>query len=243
MPVFQLSSRLIFPPAHLAEPQGLLAVGGDLSAERLLLAYRQGIFPWYSEGSPILWWAPDPRLVLEPGHLKVSRSLKKVIRQGRFRVTADRDFEEVMRSCARNPQPERDCTWITGEMFDAYCRLHELGYAHSIECRREGRLVGGLYGVSLGNLFFGESMFHLESNASKVALAALCDRLDEWDFPIIDCQIESPHLQSLGAKDIPREQFLEYVRRSLQEPDRIGSWTSSFNPVIVDRADGTEPKA
>ncbi len=224
MTIFRLSERNIFPPPGLADPDGLIAVGGDLSSDRLLLAYRSGIFPWYSEGSPILWWSPDPRLVLCPDRLRVSRSLLKVIRQGRFEISADRDFDGVIRRCAVNPRPGRESTWITEEMIRAYSTLHRKGYAHSIECRREGRLVGGLYGVSLGRMFFGESMFSLESNSSKVALASLSRTLIAWKFDLIDCQMRSDHLVGLGAVEISRAEFLARLSQSLRAPDRTGKW-------------------
>ena len=192
----------------LIEPNGLLAIGGDLSPVRLMHAYRRGIFPWYSDGQPILWWSPDPRAVLFPGCMYVSRSLRKVIRQRRFRVSCDRAFDEVMAACAR-PRPGQDGSWITGGMMKAYSALHELGHAHSLECWREGTLAGGIYGVAIGRVFFGESMFSGESNASKVALAELCS----LGFELIDCQIPNPHLGRLGAEMIPRRAFAGLLRR------------------------------
>jgi leucyl/phenylalanyl-tRNA--protein transferase len=195
-----------FPPVEqaLKEPDGLLAAGGDLSPERLLAAYRRGIFPWYSRGQPILWWSPDPRAVLSPREMKVSRSLAKTLRNAGFEVRFDTVFGEVMRACGAL-RPEG--TWISREMRDAYLRLHRLGHAHSVEVWRDDQLVGGLYGVALGRLFFGESMFSRERDASKVALKHLCDRLIARDYVLIDCQMATTHLQSLGAKLIPRSEF------------------------------------
>ncbi len=224
MPVLLLGKELAFPPPELAEEDGLLAFGGDLSPQRLLLAYRKGIFPWFSEGTPISWWSPDPRLVLFPDQMRISRSLRKVIRQRRFEVSADQAFPDVIRRCARNPLPGRQSTWITSGMIKAYCRLHEMGYAHSLECWKEGELAGGLYGVSLGRLFFGESKFSLQPNASKVALARLSELMIEWGFDLIDCQLPSPHLLRLGARQIPRRRFLQLLKRGLRFEDRVGKW-------------------
>src|SRR5210317_1959432 len=189
MPVYQLSEDLIFPSPYLASKEGLLAIGGDLSPQRLLLAYSNGIFPWYSEGEPILWWSPDPRLVLYPDELNVSRSLKKVIKQGSFEVTIDRAFEAVITECAQVRLENHEGTWIVAEMVQAYCRLHESGFAHSVEAWAGERLAGGLYGVSLGKCFFGESMFTRVSNASKVAFVVLVNHLKNQGFAMIDCQI------------------------------------------------------
>ncbi|GAB6908068.1 leucyl/phenylalanyl-tRNA-protein transferase [Desulfosarcina cetonica] len=214
MPIFSLSERLSFPPPHLAIKEGLLAVGGDLSVERLLLAYRNGIFPWYAEGEPILWWCPDPRLVLFPDELRISRSLKKIIKQKRFHITFDRDFESVIRGCAETKRSYGEGTWITDEMRDAYCALHRQGYAHSVEAWQENQLVGGLYGVSLGRVFFGESMFSRASNASKVAFVTLVQTLKAHHFSLIDCQVKTAHLMRFGAREIPRKVFLETLDRS-----------------------------
>ncbi|MBI5641501.1 MAG: leucyl/phenylalanyl-tRNA--protein transferase [Nitrospirae bacterium] len=214
MPVFRLTHELIFPPPELAEEDGLLAVGGDLTESRLLLAYSMGIFPWFSQGSPILWWSPDPRLVLRPSELKVSRSLRQTIRKGIYSVTFDRCFAEVMRYCAGVSRNEGEGTWITDEMMEAYCRLHEKGYAHSIETWLGDELAGGLYGVALGGIFFGESMFSLKRDASKVALVELVRHLEKNGCSLIDCQVTSEHLLSLGATEIPRAEFLEILRRS-----------------------------
>jgi len=225
MPVFRLIDELVFPVPHLAVREGLLAVGGDLRPERLLLAYRSGIFPWYDEGEPVLWWSPDPRMVLLPNDFHVSRRLARTLRSGAFTVTWDTAFRDVIEACARARRPGQGGTWIMPEMIEAYTRLHELGYAHSVECRRDGMLVGGLYGVSLGRSFFGESMFHDAADASKVALAALVQRAIEWDFALIDCQVPNPHLARLGARRMPRAQFLKLLEESLDAPDHVGRWS------------------
>ncbi len=219
MPVFQLSDEIIFPSPELARKDGLLAFGGDLSEERLITAYSMGIFPWYSEDSPILWWTPNPRLILIPSELKVSRSLRKVINKGIFKVTMDTAFEQVIRNCADAPREGQGGTWITEDMVDAYIRLHKSGYAHSVESWHEGELVGGLYGIILGKAFFGESMFSKESNASKVAFVWLVERLKEQGFKLIDCQVRTEHLISLGARDVPRKRFLEMLREALEGGD------------------------
>lgn len=219
MPVYRLTEQIIFPPPELAEPDGLLAIDGDLSVKRLVAAYRQGIFPWYTEDSPILWWCTDPRLVLLPGELKVSRSLRQVIRRQVFDITLDRDFEAVISACAGVNRKEQQGTWITHEMRDAYIALHDAGHAHSVESYQDGRLVGGLYGVSLGRIFFGESMFALASNASKAAFVHLASKLRQWGYVLIDCQQSTPHLKSFGAREIDRSEFLEILQRAVREPD------------------------
>lgn len=224
------SADLRFPPVHLASPEGLLAIGGDLRAERLLEAYRHGIFPWYSEGQPILWWSPDPRMVLFPDRLKVSRSLRKTLRADRFRVALDTRFRDVMQACAE-PRPGQQGTWITAEMVDAYCRLHELGLAHSVESYLGDELVGGLYGVALGTLFFGESMFARAADASKVAFVQLVHQLRRWGFTLIDCQVSTAHLANLGAEEIRRHEFLRYLDTALNAADRRGAWR--FDPDLV----------
>lgn len=235
--MFVLSpTDLRFPPTDFASPEGLLAVGGDLRAERLLEAYRHGIFPWYNEGQPILWWSPDPRAVLFPDKLNVSRSLRKTIRRGDFSVTLDTRFAEVMQQCAapRQQHPQGG-TWITPEMFEAYVHLHKLGYAHSVESWHDGVLVGGLYGVSLGGMFFGESMFARTTDASKVALVWLLRQLQVWGFRLVDCQLPSPHLSSLGAEEIRRREFLDHLANALILADRRGPWCfdSGFLPVTI----------
>jgi len=203
-----------FPPITTAldDPNGLLAAGDDLSPARLLAAYRKGIFPWYSAGQPVLWWSPDPRMVLHTAELRVSRSLAKAVRQQVFEVRVDTAFDAVMRACAE-PRPEQGGTWITDDVLAAYGRLFRAGYAHSVESWRDGELVGGLYGVSIGRMFFGESMFARATDASKVALVHLVRQLRDWDFPLIDCQQETGHLASLGARPIPRQVFAEALGR------------------------------
>lgn len=224
MPVFRLSSKLTFPPAHLAIDEGLLAVGGDLSVERLLLAYRQGIFPWYAEDDPILWWSPDPRLIIYPAELHVSRSLRRLIRRNRFTVTLDNAFERVIRGCAGNRGLEHPGTWIVPEMIAAYKRLNAVGLAHSVEAWEGDTLVGGLYGVSLGGSFFGESMFTRVSNASKVALVLLVESLRNDGFELIDCQVTTEHLMQFGAREVPRSHFLKELQHALKQPTRQGLW-------------------
>jgi len=226
--MFRLSanpSELRFPPVEQASQDGLLAVGGDLRPERLLEAYRHGIFPWYSDDQPILWWSPDPRTVLLPDKLHVSRSLKRSLRPGIFSVTLDRCFRDVMQHCAGpRPQYPDGGTWITTEMLEAYTRLHELGYAHSVETWQEGQLVGGLYGVALGGAFFAESMFTYTSDASKVALVSLVRQLQTWGFRMMDCQQSSPHIKMLGAEAIPRRDFLDHLAVALALTERRGRW-------------------
>ncbi|QQE87007.1 leucyl/phenylalanyl-tRNA--protein transferase [Azotobacter chroococcum] len=210
---------LSFPPLEraLREPNGLLAVGGDLSAERLIQAYRHGCFPWYQAGQPILWWSPNPRTVLLPQELHVSRSLRKTLRQERFQVSLDRDFSAVIQACA-GPRDYADGTWITPEMQAAYRELHRRGIAHSVEVWQNDNLVGGLYGLAIGQLFFGESMFSHVDNASKVGFATLVRRLEQWGFVLIDCQMPTQHLQSLGAHSISRSEFADYLKRYLDQP-------------------------
>ena len=208
------------------EPNGLLAAGADLSPERILAAYAEGIFPWFGEEDPILWWSPDPRMVLYVNEVHVSRSLAKVLRAGRFRVTLDTAFPAVVRACAE-ARRDHEGTWITAEMEEAYVRLFELGHGHSVEVWQGEALVGGLYGVALGRMFFGESMFSRVSNASKAALVRLARQLGAWDMPMIDCQMSTPHLASLGARDIPRADFIREVRRLVQQPPVPAPWSWS----------------
>jgi len=224
MPVFLLSETHRFPQPHLATKEGLLAVGGDLSPERLLAAYRCGIFPWFSEGEPILWWSPDPRLVLFPNEFTVSRSLRKVLKQSRFDITFDQAFRRVITACSQIRREQQEATWIVTDMIDAYCRLHESGFAHSVEAWQAGRLVGGLYGISLGRCFFGESMFSRISDASKAAFAELVNFLKSHAFQMIDCQVTTKHLISLGAREIPRDRFLKLLATSLKESTLQGTW-------------------
>ncbi len=232
MPVFLLSDKLAFPPPTLAEKHGLLAIGGDLSEERLILAYEMGIFPWYSDGEPILWWSPDPRLVLYPSELKISRSLKKLIRKRMFRLSMDTAFEAVIRECVSVRMERNEGTWITDEMRDAYCRLHALGYAHSVEVWCDDVLAGGLYGVSLGRCFFGESMFTRIANASKIALVTLTQHLLASRIEIIDCQVQTEHLIRFGAKPISRTDFLRQIKRFLRFPTLTGKW--AFTEKVVE---------
>jgi leucyl/phenylalanyl-tRNA--protein transferase len=215
-----------FPPVDSAlhEPNGLLAAGADLSTERILSAYAEGIFPWFGEDDPILWWSPDPRMVLYVNEVHVSRSLGKVLRSGRFRVTLDAAFPAVVRACAE-ARRDHEGTWITLEMEEAYIRLAELGYGHSVETWQGDRLVGGLYGIAIGRMFFGESMFSRASNASKVALVSLARQLEVWGMPMIDCQMSTTHLASLGARDIPRPDFVREVRYLVQRPRVPAPWT------------------
>lgn len=225
MAIYRLGREVAFPDPALAEPDGLLAVGGDLSPERLLSAYAEGIFPWYDERSPILWWSPDPRLVLEPERLHLSRSLLRTLRRGTYRVTADRAFGEVIRRCAAHPRPGQRGTWITPEMVSAYGRLHELGFAHSFEAWRGDELAGGLYGVSLGAAFFGESMFADRSDASKVAFVRAVEWLAGRGIRLLDCQVRTEHLVSLGAREIRRSEFLARLAAALEAPTALGRWT------------------
>jgi len=208
-----LSKELWFPNAQEADPDGLLAVGGDLSVERLLLAYRSGIFPWFNDGDPILWWSPNPRMVLFPEKLKVSKSLRRLIKQNKFEITFNKAFTRVIEHCAMMKREGQAGTWITSEMLEAYQRLHEIGHAHSVEVWEDGQLAGGLYGIDLPNqkVFCGESMFSQVSNASKVALYYLVEDLRSKDYQIVDCQVYNPHLESLGAEEITQDQFLKYL--------------------------------
>lgn len=212
---------LDFPPLNsaLREPNGLLAAGGDLRPERLIQAYRHGCFPWFQDGQPILWWSPDPRTVLLPDELHVSRSLAKVLRQGHYRVSFDQAFSEVIRACAA-PRSYAAETWITSPMQDAYLELHRRGIAHSVEVWCDGELVGGLYGLAMGQLFFGESMFSRADNASKVGFATLVERLKAWGFVLIDCQMPTEHLLSLGARTISRNEFAHYLSLHLDQPNQ-----------------------
>lgn len=227
VPVTYLDERPVFPPHRTARADGLLAVGGDLSVLRLLAAYQNGIFPWYGPDDPILWWSPDPRLILEPAELKIPRSLRAVIRKGRFRVTFDTDFRQVIHACATTPRKDEPGTWIHPEVESAYNDLHDLGYAHSIEAWDAGELAGGLYGVALGRCFFGESMFSRRPDASKVALAALVAFLRGRDVSLIDCQVSSAHLMSLGAKEIPRAEFLRRLDEALSSPTSPECWVAT----------------
>ncbi len=214
-----------FPPVEQAmrQPNGLLAAGGDLQPERLLDAYRHGIFPWFSEGDPILWWSPDPRMVLFPAEIKISRSLRKTLQRGQYEIRTDSAFERVMRACAM-PRDGQNGTWIQEEMVQAYMHLHRLGHAHSVETWMDGELVGGLYGVSIGRMFYGESMFSRKTDASKIALAHLAAQLKQWNFGMIDCQMNTPHLASMGAREIPRTEFIARLKELIHYPDIPSPW-------------------
>ena len=224
MAVFRLPRQPIFPDPELAEPDGLLAVGGDLSPERLLRAYSEGIFPWYSEETPILWWSPEPRMVLLPGDLHVPRSLERTLRSGRYLVRSDTAFGEVIRRCAATDRPDQDGTWITAEMVEAYERLHALGHAHSFEAWDEQGLAGGVYGVSIGAAFFGESMFADRPDASKAAFATAVRWMGRRGIELVDCQVDTDHLRRFGAREIPRAEFLARLGNALATATRRGRW-------------------
>ena len=224
-----LDRRTPFPPVEtaLAEPDGLLAAGADLSAERLLAAYRQGIFPWFNEGQPILWWSPDPRMVLFPAELHVSRSLNKRLKKQDYEIRFDTAFREVVKACASVPRAGQDGMWITADMLAAYCNLHELGYAHSVETWMDGKLAGAIYGVAIGRMFYGESMFHRVTDASKIALVHLMRHLEKHGFGMMDCQMKTEHLASLGAREIPRIEFLRRLEELVNSPQEACKWKQS----------------
>lgn len=226
------SHELYFPDTNtaLTDPNGLLAVGGDLSSERLIHAYQRGIFPWYEEGEPILWWSPDPRAVLFPNQIHISKSLAKCIRKKKFTATCDKQFQQVIEHCANTDRKNQHGTWITEDVIQAYCTLHAMGIAHSVEVWQDQRLVGGLYGINLGKLFFGESMFSLVSNASKIAFVALAQNTSRWGFPLIDCQVSNPHLTTLGAQLIERSIFNEYLISHAQQPTTV-DWANSWQDI------------
>lgn len=225
MPVYQLTEQLIFPHPQLANEDGMLAYGGDLSVERLVLAYSNGIFPWFDEDSPILWWALDPRMVLFPENLQITKSLHQSIRNKDTEVRFDTNFEQVIKHCAAAKRPGQDgTTWIDSRMIKAYIELHKRGFAHSVETYYKGQLVGGLYGVSLGGVFCGESMFFLRPDASKVALYHLVEKIKAWNFDLIDAQQDTPHMRSMGAELIPLEDYLERLKKSLKKPTIRGAW-------------------
>ena len=223
MPIFRLGDETTFPSVHLASESGILAIGGDLSPGRLLEAYRQGIFPWFSDGDPIIWWSPNPRFVLFPEELKVSRSMQKALRKNIFRVTYDHNFRKVVTLCQK-PRRKQKGTWITDDMLEAYCFLHHLGFAHSAEVWYGEELVGGIYGVSLGRCFFGESMFSLMSNASKAALINLVYKLKEVKFEFLDCQVYTAHMENMGARYVHRSEFIDLLDRGLQHETLRGNW-------------------
>lgn len=216
----------VFPPLDTAlpEPNGLLAAGGDLSPQRILAAYRRGIFPWFGAGDPILWWSPDPRMVLYPAEIKVSRSLRKALRRADYEIRVDTSFRTVMEACAQ-PRDGQPGTWILRGMIDAYCTLADHGHAHSVETWRDGQLIGGLYGVAIGRAFFGESMFSRANDASKIALVHLARQLERWQFGPIDCQMRTAHLESLGARPISRSSFSQGLEQLVHYPQPAGSWT------------------
>jgi len=244
VPVYRLGRELAFPDPEDADPSGLLAVGGDLSPERLLLAYAQGIFPWYSDDQPILWHSPDPRTLLLPDDLHVSRSLARTLRRGTYTVRLDTAFEAVIEGCARAPRPEGQGTWITDAMREAYVRLHRLGFAHSAEAwTPDGELAGGVYGVSLGAAFFGESMFTRRADASKAAFATLVRQLGRWGFAWVDCQVWSPHLGRLGAVSWPRRRFLAALARALEADTRRGAWRLDGSAARVPPGTGADVRA
>lgn len=224
MSYYFLDEQLYFPPVSRASSEGIVAIGGDLSEQRLLLAYQSGIFPWFSEGEPIIWWSPDPRFVLYPSQIKVSKSMQQLFRKQVFEVTFDKDFEQVILNCKEIKREGQRGTWITDEMVEAYCRLHRKGFAHSVEVWQEHTLVGGLYGLSLGNCFFGESMFTKVSNASKYGFITLTKRLEQKGFSFIDCQVHTEHLESLGATFISRKNFLHQLQEALKQTTLQGDW-------------------
>lgn len=224
MTIYRLFEEPVFPDPEEADPDGLLAVGGDLSPQRLLTAYANGIFPWYAEDSPILWWSTTPRLVVLPDEFHMPRSLRRTLNKGIFSFTMDTQFEAVIHACACCPRPDQDGTWIVKEMVEAYTLLHELGYAHSVEAWQDGELVGGLYGVSLGSVFFGESMFYAVPDASKAAFAVLVEQLKQWGFSLIDCQQTTDHLLRFGAKEMQRFRFLAMLREGVEVMTREGKW-------------------
>jgi len=234
MPVYRIPrDDFVFPDPSLAEPSGLLGVGGDLRPERLMLAYANGIFPWYSEGQPILWFSPDPRCVLAADSLHIGRSLKKVLRKGTFHVTLDTAFDRVIDACKQAPRPGQTGTWITAEMRQAYCALHAIGHAHSVEVWLDDQLVGGLYGVAIGGFFAGESMFSSASDASKIGLVWLVRQLNEWGFEIIDAQIRTDTLERMGAVEIDRTEYLQSLKTLVMKPGRVGVWhfDPGFDPL------------
>jgi leucyl/phenylalanyl-tRNA---protein transferase len=232
MPVFHLpKGEIFFPPVHLAEPDGLLAIGGDLRPERLIEAYKQGIFPWYSAKEPLLWWAPDPRFALLPADLRISHSMRRVLRSGQFHISYDTAFERVIAQCASTRRRGQRGTWLVPAMRTAYTQLHALGYAHSVEVWQTDAdgtqaLVGGLYGVALGRVFFGESMFSVVSNASKAGFLTLVETLRAHAFSLIDCQVHTQHLESLGATEMPREHFMAHLQHALAHDTLLGPWTA-----------------
>ncbi len=224
MPITYLTSKLEFPSPHKANSDGIVAVGGDLSPQRILLAYQQGIFPWPHEGFPLLWFSPNPRFVLEPSKAIIGRSLRKSMRRAPYTIRFDHAFTEVMKACSSTPRAGQDSTWITSEMITGYSALHQLGYAHSVEAYDGDKLVGGLYGISLGTVFFGESMFALAPDASKICFATLLQQLVKWNFTLVDCQSHTDHLERFGATFWPRRVFLTKLQEALHIPTKKGLW-------------------
>lgn len=227
MPVYALDEdTLLFPPAGGANEEGLVAVGGRLSEDWLLTAYSSGLFPWFNPGDPVLWWSPDPRMVLQPSQVHVSKSMRPMLNNKAFEFSFDENFEKVMRACARAPRSGQSGTWITDEMIEAYCNLHKIGMAHSAEIHKDGKLIGGLYGVAIGGAFFGESMFSKQSNVSKLCFIRLCNWLYSKGFELIDCQVYSEHLARLGAHEIPRSTFIGRLKSALDKNTMKGKWTA-----------------
>ncbi|USQ12539.1 leucyl/phenylalanyl-tRNA--protein transferase [Legionella lytica] len=224
--LIDLNEDFVFPDPETSDKQGLLLIGGDLNPKRILQAYSQGVFPWYGPGSPVLWWSPNPRLIVRPSAFKVSHSLQKSLKKP-FRITVDTAFPEVIRSCATSSE-RMDNTWIVNDMIEAYTQIHAMGYAHSFEVWLDDELVGGLYGISLGRAFFGESMFHKVTDASKIAFYYLCQTMNQWRFDFIDCQLPSPHLLSLGAEVISRTDFMRLLNDTLEYPSMQGIWQAPF---------------
>lgn len=231
MPVYLLTDELLFPPPEGASEDGVVAVGGDFRAERLLLAYQSGIFPWPTEGFPLLWFSPDPRFVLAPNRTQTSRSLRRAIRRAPYRITMDTAFVEVIEHCADVSRPGQSGTWITDSLIGGYEDLHHLGYAHSVEAWSGETLVGGLYGISLGGMFFGESMFALAPDASKIAFVTLLGNLHHWGFSLVDCQVPTEHLERFGAESWGRGRFLSHLANALEQPTRRGRWKVELPPV------------
>lgn len=229
--IFRLSDENYFPPPFLAEDSGVIAIGGDLSPERLILAYSMGIFPWPHEELPLLWFSPDPRMIMFADEFKPSRSLRQVLRRGEFEFRLDTAFRQVIEGCADSPRSDQPGTWIDSEMIEAYTELHKLGVAHSGEAWRDGELVGGLYGISLGGSFVGESMFSLQSNASKAAFAVLTRQLVAWNIRLVDAQLYTNHLASLGAYEVPRREYLKLLGEAMLQPTRRGPWSLEIDPT------------
>ncbi len=224
MSVYQLDNDLWFPPPHEYEDHGIVAVGGDLSVERLLLAYRQGLFPWYNENEPITWYCPATRMVLKPGEVKISKSSRNLLNRDKFEIRIDSCFEEVIDRCQQIRRPGQDGTWLNDALKNSIIELHRLGFAHSFETFEKGKLVGGLYGLSIGRVFFGDSMFSEVSNASKIAFIKMCQRLAQNNFQLIDCQVYNPHLESLGAEEISRDDFLQLIKSNYHDHSLVGNW-------------------